>query len=164
MNVGTLFSGPDMATTLMPEWILLLGIVAMILVPNLGNATFRLPIPGTSIRIPYLIGGKRFSVTGDPRVPAAIAAFTLFASFITALLSQMIDSGVGVAEACVTMNGLVQDCASDGTHILRVDAFSRLMEMIFSGALLLAISANWDRLPATPHHRIALKTQKDESV
>ena len=47
MNVGTLFSGPDMASTLMPEWILLLGIVAMFLVPNLGNATFRLPIPGT---------------------------------------------------------------------------------------------------------------------
>ena len=57
MNLGTLFSGPDMATTLMPEWILLVGIVAMFLVPNLGNATFRLPIPGTSIRIPYLIGG-----------------------------------------------------------------------------------------------------------
>ncbi|MCH2637197.1 MAG: hypothetical protein MKZ56_02380, partial [Candidatus Thalassarchaeum sp.] len=164
MNVGTLFSGPDMASTLMPEWILLLGIVAMFLVPNLGNATFRLPIPGTSIRIPYFIGGKRFALTGDPRLPAAIAAFTLFASFITALFSQMIDSGVGVAEACVTMNGLVQDCASDGTHILRVDAFSRLMEMIFTGALLLAIIANWDRLPATPHHRIALKTQKDESV
>ena len=164
MNVGTLFSGPDMASTLMPEWILLLGIVAMFLVPNLGNATFRLPIPGTSIRIPYFIGGKRFALTGDPRLPAAIAAFTLFASFITALFSQMIDSGVGVAEACVTMNGLVQDCASDGTHILRVDAFSRLMEMIFTGALLLAIIANWYRLPATPHHRIALKTQKDESV
>ena len=164
MNLGTLFSGPDMATTLMPEWILLVGIVAMFLVPNLGNATFRLPIPGTSIRIPYLIGGQRFSVTGDPRMPAAIAAFTLFASFITALFSQMIDSGVGVAEACVTMNGLVQDCASDGTHILRVDAFSRLMEMIFTGALLLAVIANWDRLPATPLHRIPLKTQGDETA
>ena len=31
-------------------------------------------------------------------MPAAIASFTLFASFITALFSQMIDSGVGVAE------------------------------------------------------------------
>ena len=99
MNLGTLFSGPDMASTLMPEWILVTGIIAMILIPNLGDATFRLPIPGKSIRIPYLIGGKRFALTGDPRLPQAIAAFTLFASFITALLSQMVDSGVGVAEA-----------------------------------------------------------------
>ena len=165
MNLGTLFSGPDMASTLMPEWILIAGIVAMILIPNLGDATFRLPIPGKSIRIPYLIGGKRFALTGDPRLPQAIAAFTLLASFTTALLSQMIDSGVGVIEACITMAGGVDDCTtSSGTYILRIDAFSRLMEMIFTGALLLAIIANWDRLPATPHNRLALKTQRDEIV
>ena len=165
MNLGTLFSGPDMASTLMPEWILVAGIIAMILVPNLGDATFRLPIPGKSIRIPYLLGGKRFALTGDPRLPQAIAAFTLFASFITALLSQLVDSGVGVAEACITMAGGVDDCTtSSGTYILRIDAFSRLMEMIFTGALLLAIIANWDRLPATPHNRLALKTQRDEAV
>ena len=98
MNLGNLFSGPDMASGLMPEWILVLGIIAMLVVPNIGNATFRLPIPGKSWRIPYLIGGKRFALTGDPRLPKAIAAFTLFASFITALLSQIIDSGVGMDE------------------------------------------------------------------
>ena len=113
MNLGTLFSGPDMASTLMPEWILVTGIIAMILVPNLGDATFRLPIPGKSIRIPYLIGGKRFALTGDPRLPQAIAAFTLFASFITALLSQIVDSGVGVAEACITMSGVCLLYTSD---------------------------------------------------
>ena len=37
MNLGNLFSGPDMASRLMPEWILVLGIIAMILVPNLGK-------------------------------------------------------------------------------------------------------------------------------
>ena len=58
MNLGALFSSADMASTLIPEWILLLGIVAMIIVPNLGNATFRLPIPGKAWRIPYFIGGK----------------------------------------------------------------------------------------------------------
>ncbi|MEE2746962.1 MAG: NADH-quinone oxidoreductase subunit N [Candidatus Thermoplasmatota archaeon] len=165
MNLGTLFSGPDMASALMPEWILIAGTIAMILIPNLGDATFRLPIPGKSIRIPYLIGGKRFSLTGDPRLPQAIAAFTLFASFITALLSQLVDSGIGVAEVCITMAGDVQDCTtSTGNFILRIDSFSRLMEMIFTGALLLAIIANWDRLPATPHSRLPIKTQRDEIV
>jgi proton-translocating NADH-quinone oxidoreductase chain N len=168
MNLGNLFSGPDMASRLMPEWILVIGIIAMILVPNLGNATFRLPIPGKSWRVPYFIGGKRFSFTGDPRLPQAIAAFTLFASFITALLSQILDSGVGVSETCIAITeGAVNVgsnwCSSDAT-ILRVDAFSRLMELIFIGALLIAVIANWDRLPATPHHRIAVKKQRDEAV
>jgi NADH-quinone oxidoreductase subunit N len=165
MNLGTLFSGPDMAAALMPEWILLLGITAMIIVPNLGDATFRLPIPGQSIRIPILIGGKRLKLTSDPRLPAGIAGFTLLAAFITALMSQMLDSGIGMAEACLTMGGRVDEtCASDGTYILAVDAFSRLMEMIFFGALLLAVLANFDRLPATPPRRLALKKQSDEAV
>ena len=86
MNLGNLFAGPDMASRLMPEWILVLGIIAMLVVPNIGNATFRLPIPGKSWRIPYFIGGKRFALTGDPRLPKAIAAFTLFASFILSLI------------------------------------------------------------------------------
>jgi len=161
MNLGTLFSGPDMATILMPEWILIFGLIAMIIVPNLGNATFRLPIPNTSIRIPYLLGGKRFSFTGDPRLPSAIAAFTLFASFITALLSQMIDSGIGVSEACISMTGSVNECATSDNYILRVDPFSRMMEMIFTAALLIAVIANIDRLPATSHKRLQLEVQDD---
>jgi proton-translocating NADH-quinone oxidoreductase chain N len=164
MSLGTLFSGPEMASALMPEWILLLGIVAMFIIPNLGDATFRLPIPGKSIRIPILLGGKRFAITSDPRLPAAIAGFTLFAAFVTALMSQMIDSSVGIAEACLTMDGLVQDCTSDSTHVLRIDAFSRLFEMIFYAALLLALLGNWDRLSATPLKRLALKAQSDEAV
>ena len=47
MNLGNLFAGPDMASRLMPEWIMILGIIAMLVVPNIGNATFRLPIPGS---------------------------------------------------------------------------------------------------------------------
>ena len=124
--------------------------------------------PGKSWRIPYLIGGKRFALTGDPRLPKAIAAFTLFASFITALLSQIIDSGVGVAETCIAIaQGSVEVgsnwCGKDAT-VLKVDAFSRLMEMIFTAALLLAVLANWDRLPATAVNRIPTKKQRDEGV
>ena len=114
MNLGNLFSGPDMASRLMPEWILIFGIIAIIVVPNTRYVTFRLPIPGKSWRIPNFFGGKRFALTGDPRLPKAIAAFTLFASFITALLSQIIDSGVGVAETCIAV---VEGSAVSYTHL-----------------------------------------------
>lgn len=165
MNLGTLFSGPEMASALMPEWILLLGIVAMIIVPNLGNGTVRLPIPGKAIRIPVLLGGRRLRFTSDPRLPAAIAGFTLLAAFITALMSRMVDSGLGMDQACIAMSGMVDaTCTADGTYVLAVDDFSRLMEMVFYGALLLAVIANFDRLPATSPARLALKRQKDEAV
>ena len=36
MNLGNLFAGPDMASRLMPEWIMILGIIAMLVVPNIG--------------------------------------------------------------------------------------------------------------------------------
>jgi NADH-quinone oxidoreductase subunit N len=155
-----------MASALMPEWILILGIVAMILIPNLGNGTFRLPIPGTSIRVPYFLGGKRYAFTNDPRLPAGIAGFTLIAAFVTAFMSQMIDSDVGMGYACLAANGVVDSTSScaDAEHLLRIDAFSRTFEMIFYGALIIALFANWDRLQATAPNRIALKKQEDDAV
>ncbi|MDP6899694.1 MAG: NADH-quinone oxidoreductase subunit N [Candidatus Thalassarchaeaceae archaeon] len=165
MNLGTLFSGPDMTSALMPEWILLLGIIAMFVVPNLGDGTFRLPIPGKSIRVPYFIGGKRFSITSDPRIPAGIAGFTLLAAFVTAFMSQMIDSTVGMGIACLDASGTVHtDCSIDQQFILKVDAFSRTFEMIFYAALLIGLLANTDRMPGTALNRIALKPHKDEIV
>ena len=75
---------------------------------------------------------------------------------------------IGVADSCIAMReGVARagpEWCSGGSVILEVNAFSRLMEMIFTAALLLAVIANWDRLPATPHHRIPLKTQRDEVV
>ena len=166
MNLGVLFSGPDMASALMPEWILLLGIVAMILIPNLGDGTFRLPIPGSSIRVPYLFGGKRFAFTNDPRLPAGIAGFTLLAAFVTAFMSQMVDSSVGIGYACLGANGAIDvssNCA-DAEHLLRVDAFSRTFEMVFYAALLLALFANLDRIKATPASRIRLRREQNETL
>ena len=123
MNLGVLFSGPDLAAALMPEWILLIGIVAMIVIPNLGNGTFRLPIPGYSIRVPYLLGGKRFAFTNDPRLPAGIAGFTLLAAFVTAFMSQMVDSSIGIGHACLEANGAIDissNCAA-ARHNLAVE-------------------------------------------
>jgi NADH-quinone oxidoreductase subunit N len=165
MSLGTLFSGPDMAAALMPEWILLFGIVAMAIVPNLGDGTFRLPIPGTSIRLPILFGGKRLAFTADPRLPAGIAAVTLIASFVTAFMSQMIDPSVGTNMACIDGNGAVfAACDVDHQHLLRVDSFSRLFEMIFYAALLLAVAAGFNRLPATPASRLPTRVQQDDIV
>jgi len=165
VSLGTLFSGPEMASALMPEWILLLGIVAMAIVPNLGDGSFRLPIPGTSIRIPFLFGGKRLSFTSDPRLPAGIAAVTLIASFVTALMSQMIDPSVGMNMACIDGNGAVfTSCNVDHQHLLRVDSFSRLFEMIFYAALLLAVAAGFNRMPATPISSLPTRVQQDDIV
>ncbi len=165
MSLGTLFSGPEMASALMPEWILLLGIVAMAIVPNLGDGTFRLPIPGTSIRIPLLFGGNRLPFTSDPRLPAGIAAVTLIASFVTALMSQMLDPSVGMNMACIDGNGAVfTSCDVDHQHLFRVDSFSRLFEMIFYAALLLAVAAGFNRMPATPASRLPTRVQQDDIV
>ena len=52
---------------LLPELLLTLGLAAIIIIPNLGDAKFRIPL--TSFRIPVLIGGTRFPATRDPRLP-----------------------------------------------------------------------------------------------
>ena len=65
-------------TLLLPEIILTLGLVAIILVPNLGDSRFRIPL--TNFRIPVLIGGTRFETTRDPRLPNWMAIATLAAA------------------------------------------------------------------------------------
>ena len=51
-----------------------IGLAAIIIVPNLGDARFRIPL--TNTRIPVLIGGTRFPATRDPRGPTLIARAT----------------------------------------------------------------------------------------
>ena len=60
---------------LLPEMVLVTGIILSILVPNFGDAKFRIPL--TRTRLPLLIGGARFKATSDPRVPAWISMFAL---------------------------------------------------------------------------------------
>ena len=45
----------------LPELIMLSGLVACILIPNLGDARMRIPL--TNFRFPTLLGGTRFEVT-----------------------------------------------------------------------------------------------------
>ena len=46
------------AELIIPELIMLFGLVAIILIPNLGKASFRIPL--TRIRVPVLIWRKSF--------------------------------------------------------------------------------------------------------
>jgi len=111
----------DLDTTmlLLPEILMLLGIVAMILIPNLGDATMRIPL--TRTRVPIFIGGTRSKLNNDPRLPNMIASGVL----ILALLSSFI----------------FLDEQGDIGNALHVDEFSRLFTLLFTSALLLAALA-----------------------
>ena len=65
--MSSMFSdlGLHEAILLLPEITMLSGIVALILIPNLGDATMRIPL--TRIRVPVLIGGTRFDFTSNSR-------------------------------------------------------------------------------------------------
>ena len=120
---------------LAPEFVLVIGLFTLILVPNMGDAKFRIPL--TQIRIPWFLGGKRGTLDRDPRLPGLFASIFLTVSFLMALASF-----VGGMER-------VNITTANGTELFRVDEFSRMFEVIFYGALSLASIASIDRLPAT---------------
>ena len=72
---------------LLPEVILPLGLAAIILVPNLGDARCRIPL--TSVRLPVMIGGTRFELTRDPRLPNWMALATLAAALAAAMAALL---------------------------------------------------------------------------
>ena len=115
-----------------PELILFAGMLLLIIVPNLGKGTFR--IPGTQIRLPWLLGGERFGFTSDPRLPAWLATFTLGGAFLNVLyvFSQGLDRVAIVSES--------------GKELLLINGFSRIFELIFFGALALAAFSSMNRL------------------
>ena len=115
-----------------PELILFAGMILLIIVPNLGQGTFR--IPGTQLRLPWLLGGQRFKFTSDPRLPAWLATFTLGGAFFNVLytFSQGLDRVAIVSES--------------GKQLLLVNGFSRIFELIFFGALALAAFSSMNRL------------------
>ena len=115
-----------------PELILFAGMLLLIIVPNLGKGTFR--IPGTQIRLPWLLGGERFEFTSDPRLPAWLATFPLGGAFLNVLyvFSQGLDRVAIVSES--------------GKELLLINGFSRIFELIFFGALALAAFSSMNRL------------------
>jgi NADH-quinone oxidoreductase subunit N len=156
MSALTLLADPNTAMVLLPEFTLVVGIVLMILVPNIGNGTFRLPIPNTNIRLPYLLGGERFALTSSPRVPGIIGVVTLLFSISLSLWSQASTPFTDYNVWCITTSGEAYSSCLGMTEstLLRVDGFSRLLEIVFYGALMLTGVATWSRVPATPRNLI----------
>ena len=115
---------------ILPELVMLAGLLAIVLIPNLGDARVRLPL--TSVRIPILLGGTRFTLTRDPRLPNALAL--LFLASSVALSASM----------------LLGETSGDFGNVLHIDRFSSLFTVIFTSALLLVAIATTHRLPADP--------------
>ncbi|MDG1535802.1 MAG: NADH-quinone oxidoreductase subunit N [Candidatus Thalassarchaeaceae archaeon] len=122
----------DEMENLLPEMALVLGIILAIFVPNIGNATFRIPL--TRIRVPILIGGKRYKMTSDPRLPGRMS--------ITVFSVALLFSFFGIEGASGEIGGVIE-----------ISSFSRMMSVVFFGSLLLAAVATTYRMPARPSAR-----------
>ena len=116
------------AELVIPELIMLFGLIGIILIPNLGNASFRIPL--TRIHVPVFIGGSRFKSTSNPKLPNQVSLII----FISALFF-----------------GLMQNSYGKIGDTLEVTPFSRLFSLIFIAALLLATIATTHRIPARPN-------------
>jgi NADH-quinone oxidoreductase subunit N len=116
------------AELVIPELIMLFGMIGIILIPNLGNASFRIPL--TRIHVPVFIGGSRFKSTSNPKLPNQVSLII----FISALFF-----------------GLTQNSYGKIGDTLEVTEFSRLFSLIFIAALLLATIATTHRIPARPN-------------
>ncbi|MEC9351040.1 MAG: proton-conducting transporter membrane subunit, partial [Candidatus Thermoplasmatota archaeon] len=117
---------------LLPEMVLVAGIILAVLVPNLGDSTFRIPL--TRTRIPIFIGGTRFKTTSNPRIPARIAILAFFVAFVYSFLE-------------------IKTASGEVGGVIEITSFTRMMSFVFYGALLLAAIATTYRMPARPSAR-----------
>ena len=127
----------DFWVAMAPETVLLIGLVAIFIIPNLGNSKMRIPL--TNVRIPWFLGGRRFRLTGAAHIPGLIATATLFTAFFIATWGQF----NGEFTEVLVKSGEVT--------LMKIDGFARIFEIIFLGAILLAAMASLDRVPATTY-------------
>ena len=121
-----------------------IGLAAIIIVPNLGDAKFRIPL--TNTRIPVLIGGTRFPATRDPRLPNWIALATLVGGLLAGTLALL-------------------DPAESGSigSTLEVDPFSSLMTNLFLLVLILCTVSATQRLPSDPGATAPAEDEDEEA-
>ena len=120
-----------------------IGLAAIIIVPNLGDATFRIPL--TSKRVPVLIGGTRFPATRDPRLPNLMALATLVAALAAGTLALLDPPASGAIGST-----------------LEVDAFSSLMTNLFLCVLILCTVSATQRLPSDPDAEAPAEDEDEE--
>tara|TARA_B100000287_G_scaffold433289_1_gene494654 strand:- start:5931 stop:7622 length:1692 start_codon:yes stop_codon:yes gene_type:complete len=118
---------------LLPELILTVGLAMIILIPNLGDAKFRIPL--TNYRLPVFIGGHRFKLTRDPRLPNWLALATLLSSLIVSVSAILNPS----------------DWSGSVGGALHIDEFTILLSIIFLFVLALCSISAGQRLPANPN-------------
>ncbi|HIF46465.1 MAG: NADH-quinone oxidoreductase subunit N [Euryarchaeota archaeon] len=111
---------------IIPELIMLAGLLGIILIPNFGDAKIRLPL--TKIHLPILIGGNRFKSTSDPKLPNRLTMIALVLAFFFGFSNRVATGDVGNA--------------------LTVDSFSRVFFLIFTAALILSTISAAHRIPA----------------
>tara|TARA_B100000035_G_scaffold314948_1_gene333117 strand:+ start:193 stop:1923 length:1731 start_codon:yes stop_codon:yes gene_type:complete len=144
MNCTEAFS-TEFWTAISPELVMVIGLVALFIIPNLGNSKFRIPL--TKVKIPWFLGGKRFAITGSPAIPGMLATATIFAT-LGMMAIDIIDGSVKT----ITIT-------SGDSILFKIDAFSRFFEILFLVAVLLASMATLDRIPA---HTFKGKKSMDE--
>ena len=120
-----------------------IGLAAIIIVPNLGDATFRIPL--TSKRVPVLIGGTRFPATRDPRLPNWIALGTLVTALLAGTLALLDPPESGAIGSS-----------------LEVDAFSSLMTNLFLLVLILSTVSATQRLPSDRDAKAPAEDEDEE--
>ena len=131
----------DLLQTLGPELTVFVGLLLIMIIPNLGNGKFR--IPGTQIELPWFLGGTRYKAVSSPRLPGLLAVITMSLALIQ-VLWYLLETNADGSRANAVANVISSE---KGYEIFSVNLFSRIFEAIFFAALLLAALASLDRLP-----------------
>lgn len=129
---------------LIPESIMIIGILTMILIPNLGDAKIRIPLTNTSV--PVFIGGTRFTQVNNPLIPSIVAIITFTLSFFMSLI--MLQGA---------KNGEIG-------QIMEVNQFTTLFSLIFTSALLMTSIATFYRMPPKQNPEIPQHKDTESSA
>jgi len=129
---------------LLPETVMVIGILAMIIIPNLGDTKIRIPLTKTSV--PVLFGGTRFTQVNNPFIPSIVAIITFTASFIMSLIMLQAETNGNIGE------------------VMEINQFTNLFSLIFTSALLITSVATFYRMPPYTNPEIPKNTDSESSL
>lgn len=129
---------------LLPETMMIIGILAMIIIPNLGDTKIRIPLTKTSV--PVLFGGTRFTQVNNPFIPSIVAIITFTASFIISLIMLQAETNGNIGE------------------VMEINQFTNLFSLIFTSALLITSVATFYRMPPYTNPEIPKNTDSESSL
>tara|TARA_B100001113_G_scaffold133943_1_gene109812 strand:- start:27761 stop:29449 length:1689 start_codon:yes stop_codon:yes gene_type:complete len=129
---------------LLPETMMIVGTLAMIMIPNLGDAKIRIPLTNTTV--PVFFGGTRFTQVNNPFIPSVVAMITFTASFFMSfiMLEAEINGNIG--------------------EVMEINQFTNLFSLIFTSALLITSVATFYRMPPHKNPEIPKNTDSESST